>query len=123
MAQTVKLKDGSYIDATGVYDTTQEKTQADLNNENSLSNRIKTVTVTCPSTIAEGVYVDFPIPEGAMVLSIQAPRNDVTSYTTELLNGLLNFCNYVNRTTFRMMFNSAQIHYQNQPATLYYLQL
>ena len=32
MAQSVKLKDGSYIDASGVYDTTQGKTQETLNN-------------------------------------------------------------------------------------------
>ena len=31
MAQSVKLSDGSYIDASGVYDTTQGKTQAEVN--------------------------------------------------------------------------------------------
>lgn len=36
MAQSVKLKDGSYIDTDGIYDVTQGKTQAECNNELSL---------------------------------------------------------------------------------------
>ena len=31
MAQSVKLKDGSYIDTEGIYDVTQGKTQKELN--------------------------------------------------------------------------------------------
>lgn len=124
MAQTVKLKDGSYIDATGVYDTTEGKTQEEVNSANSFSNRIKTVTAKCPSTIVEGTAVDFPIPEGALVLSIQAQRISPSSYTSEMLNSnMAQYCNYVNRTTFRMIFSGAQGQYANQTATLYYLQL
>ena len=33
MAQSVKLKDGSYIDTEGIYDVTQGKTQKDVNAE------------------------------------------------------------------------------------------
>ena len=33
MSQSVKLKDGSYIDASGVWDNTQGKTQEEINNQ------------------------------------------------------------------------------------------
>ena len=35
MAQSVKLKDGSYIDTEGIYDVTQGKTQKDINSAQS----------------------------------------------------------------------------------------
>ena len=37
MAQSVKLKDGSYIDTEGIYDVTQGKTQKDVNSTQASS--------------------------------------------------------------------------------------
>ena len=54
MANTVKLKDGSYIDSSGVYDTTQKKTVAaaiaDLDAQKSRLLNSKTYTVYSSTT-------------------------------------------------------------------------
>ena len=69
MANTVKLKDGSYIDATGVYDTDFNQTQQEINNRHAFPSIVsatggvamygwngttKTFTVTIPE---DGLYI------------------------------------------------------------------
>lgn len=73
MAQSVKLKDGSYIDAGGVYDATQGKTQEAVNAaQNTINSRAGTViqgtwsagSVTTSSSVAEYVISTITLPEG-----------------------------------------------------------
>lgn len=57
MSQSVKLKDGSYIDASGVYDATQGKTQESINA--SKQNHIKFVQQV---GYADGTYTRVKAP-------------------------------------------------------------
>lgn len=73
MAQSVKLKDGSYIDAGGVYDATQGKTQEAVNAaQKTINSRVGTViqgtwsagSVTSSSSVQSYDLSTITLPEG-----------------------------------------------------------
>ena len=61
MANTVKLKDGSYIDSNGVYDTTLKKTQDEIN-QTFIARKLEynNVTMTPNTQYFVGAFTDVP---------------------------------------------------------------
>lgn len=93
MAQSVKLKDGSYIDAGGVYDATQGKTQEAVNAaQNTINSRVGTVIVgtwsagsATSSTSVQGVDIStIALPAGIWL--VLAEWEDSVGYCTLALN-------------------------------------
>ena len=85
MAQSIKLKDDTYIDTSGIWDATEEKTQAAINSElkESLSTNIITESVLCPAisipagTIGTYVKADSVSVAKSGYTPIQASLNNV----------------------------------------------
>lgn len=118
MAQSVKLKDGSYIDATGVYDTTQGKTQAEVNASQSESNEFlpnmkqywndkndKSVNI---DSMDYGIYVATSLVDtGTFPSSLSGNRWLIIQMTNlEKFNAQLAFGMAVDKIAFRRKTNS-----------------
>lgn len=94
MAQSVKLTDGSYVDAEAIYDKTQEKTQSDMNAMvASLNDSIKQGGIEKRyAYIQSGDHLEFFVYPGYVNIFLVGTSDGIQAYFALKTYGIVQHC-------------------------------